>query len=62
MYYGGIQLLLDPTGHRMTGKWAGFGKDFDVNTGPWTLQLVSADTGKAALEKYDRQPEPSASA
>ena len=62
VYHGAIQLLLDPTGHRMTGKWAGFGRDFDVNTGPWTLQLVSADTGKAALEKYDRQPEPSASA
>jgi transcriptional regulator with XRE-family HTH domain len=62
VYSGGIQHLLDPTGRRMTGKWVGYGKDFEVNTGPWTLQLVSADTGKAALEKYDRVPEPSASA
>jgi len=26
----------------------------DVNTGPWVLDLVSADTSKAAMEKYNR--------
>jgi hypothetical protein len=25
----------------MTGKWIGFGRDFDLNTGPWTLELVT---------------------
>lgn len=58
VYHGAIQLLLAPTGHRMVGKWVGFGKDFDVNTGPWTLQLVSRDTRKSATSSYDRPPEP----
>jgi hypothetical protein len=22
----------------MTGKWVGFGRDFDLHTGPWTLE------------------------
>ena len=58
VYHGAIQLLLDPTGRRMAGRWVGFGRDFDLNSGPWTLELVSADTGKAAMDKYNRVPEP----
>jgi transcriptional regulator with XRE-family HTH domain len=54
VYHGAIQMLVDPTGHRMTGKWAGFGRDYEINTGPWTLELVSADTGKEAMAKYNR--------
>jgi hypothetical protein len=56
-YHGAIQMLLDPTGHRMTGQWAGFGRDFDVNTGPWSLELVTADTSKEAMAKYNRPVE-----
>jgi transcriptional regulator with XRE-family HTH domain len=62
VYHGAIQFLLDPTGRRMAGRWVGFGRDFDLNSGPWTLELVSADTGKAAMGTYNRVPEPSASA
>jgi DNA-binding transcriptional regulator YiaG len=58
VYHGAIQMLLDPTGHRMTGKWAGFGRDYEVNTGPWSLELVTADTGKDALARYNRPVEP----
>jgi hypothetical protein len=57
-YFGALQMLAEPTGRRMAGKWVGFGKDFDVNTGPWELRLMDADTGKATLAKYDRPPEP----
>ncbi|MER6842919.1 helix-turn-helix domain-containing protein [Streptomyces platensis] len=56
-YHGAIQLLVEPTGHRMTGKWVGFGKEFDVNTGPWELRLVDRSTGKAALAQYSTPPE-----
>ncbi|WP_374213892.1 XRE family transcriptional regulator [Streptomyces sp. A3M-1-3] len=56
-YFGALQMLVEPTGRRMAGKWVGFGKDFDVNTGPWELRLMDADTGKATLAKYDRPPE-----
>ncbi|WP_425608618.1 XRE family transcriptional regulator [Streptomyces albipurpureus] len=56
-YHGAIQLLVEPTGRRMAGKWVGFGKDFDVNTGPWELRLVDRSTSKAALEGYSQPPE-----
>ncbi|WP_167158016.1 XRE family transcriptional regulator [Streptomyces sp. MBT27] len=56
-YHGAIQLLVEPTGRRMAGKWVGFGKDFDVNTGPWELRLVDASTSKATLEQYSRPPQ-----
>ncbi|RSS38146.1 XRE family transcriptional regulator [Streptomyces sp. WAC07061] len=56
-YHGAIQLLVEPTGRRMAGKWVGFGKDFDVNTGPWELRLVDRSTTKATLERYGQPPE-----
>jgi len=57
VYHGAIQLLLEPTGHRMAGKWVGFGRDFDLNTGPWTLELVTADTGRDAMAEWNRPVE-----
>lgn len=56
-YHGALQMLVEPTGRRMAGKWVGFGKDFDVNTGPWELRLIDTSTSKAALQKYSRPPE-----
>ncbi|QEV20111.1 hypothetical protein [Streptomyces alboniger] len=56
-YHGAIQLLVEPTGRRMVGKWVGFGKDFDVNTGPWELRLVDRSTARVAVERYSRPPE-----
>jgi len=56
-YHGAIQMLLDPTGHRMAGKWVGFGRDFDLNTGPWSLELVTADTSPEAQAGYNRPVE-----
>jgi transcriptional regulator with XRE-family HTH domain len=56
-YHGAIQLQADATGLRMTGKWVGFGKDGETNTGPWMLAFLDADTGKTAMEKYARPPE-----
>lgn len=55
-YHGALQLLVEPTGRRMTGKWIGFGKDFDVNSGPWELVFQEASTSKATLGRYSRPP------
>ncbi|ELP65478.1 hypothetical protein STRTUCAR8_08027 [Streptomyces turgidiscabies Car8] len=41
----------------MVGKWLGFGKEFDVNTGPWILEFKDANTNKQALEKWNTRPE-----
>ncbi|KUJ69874.1 DNA-binding protein [Streptomyces albus subsp. albus] len=56
-YHGALQLLVEPTGRRMAGKWVGFGKDFDVNTGPWELVFKDSSTSKATLERFSRPPE-----
>ena len=56
-YHGAIHLLLDHTGHRMKGKWLGFNRDGGISDGPWVLDLVSADTGKATMEQYNRPVE-----
>ncbi|WP_406331878.1 helix-turn-helix domain-containing protein [Streptomyces sp. NBC_00203] len=56
-YFGALQMLAEPTGRRMAGKWVGFGKEFDVNTGPWELRLMDSSTAKATLASYDRRPE-----
>lgn len=53
----GSQLAREQLRLTLAGKWVGFGRDFDVNTGPWELRLMDADTGKVTLAKYDRPPE-----
>ncbi len=55
-YHGSIQLLAEPTGRRMAGQWVGFGRDGDVNTGPWTLTFEDASTSKATLDRYNIRP------
>lgn len=52
LYKGAIQLLVDPVGRRMTGKWVGFGKNFEVKTGPWELVWVNGSTSEAAQREY----------
>jgi hypothetical protein len=55
-YHGAIQMLVEPTGRRMAGKWVGFGKEMDVNTGAWDLVFQDASTNKATLDRYNRRP------
>lgn len=56
-YHGAIQLLAEPTGRRLVGKWVGFGREMDVNTGPWELVFQDASTNQATLAQYNRRPE-----
>jgi hypothetical protein len=58
VYHGAIQFLLDLTEHRMRGQWVGYGRDFDLNTGPWTLELLTADTSPESVTRHNRPPEP----
>jgi hypothetical protein len=55
-YHGVIQLLAEPTNHRLTGKWVGFGQQLEVNTGPWELTFQVASTNRATLDNYHRLP------
>ncbi|MEY9908025.1 transcriptional regulator with XRE-family HTH domain [Catenulispora sp. MAP12-49] len=56
-YYGALQMLAEPTGRRIVGKWVGFGKDFDVNTGPWELVFLDASTAPGTIERYSSAPQ-----
>ncbi|MFI6314950.1 multiprotein-bridging factor 1 family protein [Nocardia fusca] len=56
-YHGSVQLLIELTGSRMAGKWVGFGKNFEVNTGPWELVLQDSSTTKATIDAYNKPPE-----
>jgi hypothetical protein len=51
-YHGTIQLVVDPLGRMMTGKWLGFSKDFKVNSGDWTLSRVENSTAKRTQQRY----------
>ena len=54
VYHGAIQLVVDPTGRALEGKWVGFGRDFEVNTGLWELRLVTVDVSQESTAAYDR--------
>ncbi|MBS2538331.1 helix-turn-helix transcriptional regulator [Catenulispora sp. NF23] len=55
-YHGAVQLLVEPTGRRIAGKWVGFGKNFDVNTGPWELVFLDPSTAPNTVERYSQAP------
>jgi hypothetical protein len=59
VYHDAIQVLLEPTGHRMSGKWVGFGRELEVNAGPWSLTLVDERVGAEAVDRWNRAPEES---
>jgi len=51
-YHGTLQLIVDPMGRSMTGKWIGFGKDFKVNTGEWRLAWVDEAASQRTIRDY----------
>lgn len=52
LYHGAIQLMIDPLGRSMTGKWLGFDKDFAIDSGEWRLDRVSVSTAARAQREY----------
>lgn len=56
VYHGALQLIVEPTGRGMAGKWVGFDKSFTVDSGPWALSYETADTSRRALFRFNRAP------
>jgi transcriptional regulator with XRE-family HTH domain len=56
VYHGAIQMLAEPTGHRLSGRWLGFGRDLDINDGPWTLTRVDDSLDQEAVDRWNRDP------
>ncbi|GAA3114226.1 hypothetical protein JOF29_003703 [Kribbella aluminosa] len=40
VYHGTIQLVVSPQARGMNGRWLGFGKNFNVNSGDWHLEWL----------------------
>lgn len=57
VYTGALQLLEEDDGRRYAGMWVGFGKESEVNTGPWSLVLVDEHVDAEAVERWNRIPE-----
>jgi hypothetical protein len=53
VYRGAIQLLLAPSGTRMTGRWIGFGKRFQINNGDWELSLETRSLSQRSRALYE---------
>src|SRR5690349_10965406 len=53
VYRGAIQLLLAPSGTRMTGRWIGFGKRFRINNGDWELSLETRSLSQRSRATYE---------
>jgi hypothetical protein len=52
VYSGAIQLLITPSGRQLTGRWLGFGKNFQINNGDWGLTLESRSLTQASIDSY----------
>lgn len=53
VYRGALQLLIDPSGGQMSGRWLGFGKRFQINSGDWTLRRETASLDRRTVKKYE---------
>ncbi|ANY06687.1 hypothetical protein [Pseudonocardia sp. HH130630-07] len=51
-YHGAIKLVLDPTGRAASGRWVGFDRAGEVDSGPWHLSLLTTRTGPATVREY----------
>lgn len=51
-FHGTLQMVIDPSGRRMTGMWLGFGRDFSINSGEWVLTLCETMISKTAQRAY----------
>lgn len=52
VYHGALQLVIDPMGKSMRGKWVGFDRQFSVASDVWELHWVEESTSAQALRRY----------
>lgn len=48
VYHGAIQLIINDDKKQLAGKWLGYGKEREVNVGPWQLSYVGSEVPAAA--------------
>ena len=60
VYHGALQMLEREDGRLLAGQWVGFGKEGEINTGPWSLTLVDEHVDADTVERWNRVPEQTA--
>jgi transcriptional regulator with XRE-family HTH domain len=51
-YTGALQFLEKGSG-RLDGRWIGFGKNSEINDGPWSLELADSRLTPEAISRWD---------
>jgi len=52
VYHGTMQLIINPMGRAMSGRWLGFGKNFKINIGEWELTWADNSTSRRIMRQY----------
>jgi hypothetical protein len=52
VYHGALQLVSDPMGKTMRGKWVGFDRESNVNSDTWELTWVRNTESKKVMREY----------
>jgi hypothetical protein len=53
VYHGAIQLVIDPMGKSMSGKWVGMDREFNVNSDTWDLQWINDSSSRKVQRVYN---------
>lgn len=53
LYHGSLNLIIEPAGMLLRGKWLGFDRRYNINTGPWRFVLQSREITAKAKRKYE---------
>lgn len=56
VYHGALQMLEQEDGRLLAGQWVGFGKEGEINHGPWSLTLVDEHVDADAVKRWNRVP------
>lgn len=51
-YHGVIQLVIDPRGQRLGGRWLGFNSKYEIGDGLWELECVDSSTSSQSQRQY----------
>ncbi|MEV1292993.1 hypothetical protein [Pseudonocardia sp. NPDC049635] len=60
-YHGAIQLVVDPTGRSARGRWVGYDRSGEVDSGPWELTLLTTGSGPGVVREHARPATPRSS-
>jgi hypothetical protein len=52
VYHGAIQLIVDPMGKSMMGRWIGVDRDFNINSDWWKLEWLEDASSKRTQRAY----------